>query len=636
LKESRLTVVLLINYRNYTFFIIVFTLAFIGWTWKSMHFAQVLVNVQHTKGLLVSSFGLMLIVISPLFFKISKWTYACSFTLYTLISFLLYADVIYQRYYHSLLSVQLIKQATQLNEVNDSVISLIKETDILYFADVLLLIVLFFYPLVKGAALHRARFGITLGVALIGFLIMKSTYAFLVEPNFTQQYKASRVGIIGVHAGETYQFYAQQAKAAEVFNNQDNVDQLQNIEEELKKRQEMQKNSPYFGDAKGNNLIMIQAESLNDYVVNLVVNNQEITPHLNDFIKKSSYYPNIYLQIGKGNTSDAEFVANNSLYPSENEGAYFAYEKKELQSLAQIFKKEGYQTSAVHGNDPNFWNRSIAYPAQGYDEFYSIEHPEIDSSDQIGLGISDRSMFQQMIPIWKEQSKKGPFYSFFITLSNHRPFKLTENEQLLNLPPTLKNTKVGDYLQNVRYADEAFGELIEGLKREELYENTVIAFYGDHYGLLQSESDVMIKTINVRNTQKEMFNIPLVIHRPTQTEGEVNKIIGSQMDIAPTLTSLFGIEQPLYQLGIDLSVKKEGYVGFRHETTPFTFFSKEYDFRMSPDGNFENGICASTSTGKKVEVQQCKKYYDRVRHEVEISDFLLRNNAIGRLLKEND
>jgi lipoteichoic acid synthase len=625
----------LFKYRNVIFLVLVFSLIYIGWTWKSIYFAQVLVDLQHTKGILLSSFGLVIIVLSPLLYKISKWTFAATFTLYVFISFLLYADVVYQRYYHSLLSLQMLKQATQLGEVNDSVTTLIKGIDVFYFVDIILLSSLFFFPLIKKSVKHGpSRFGMTFAIALIGFLIMKSTYAYIVEPNFTQQFKASRVGIVAMHAGETYQFFVQQAKAAEVFTNQENVDQLNAIANELKERQDLQKGSPYFGDAKGSNLIMIQAESLNDYVVNLVVNNQEVTPHLNAFIKESSYYPNIYLQIGKGNTSDAEFVSNNSLYPSENEGAYFAYEKKTLQSLAQVLKKEGFQTSAVHGNDPKFWNRTNAYPAQGYDEFYSIEHPDIDASNIIGLGISDKSMFRQMISIWKKQAEKGAFYSFFITLSNHRPFKLPENEQLLELPTDLNNTQVGDYLQNVRYADEAFGEFLSNLKKEGLYENTVIAFYGDHYGLLQSESVHMKKTINVRNTQKEMFNIPLVIHRPTQTEGEVNKVIGSQMDIAPTITSLFGIEQPLYQIGYDLNVKKEGYVGFRHDTTPFTFFSTEYDFRMSPDGVFENGICASTSTGKKVDNKNCKAFYDRVRHEVEISDFLLQNNAIERLLKK--
>jgi lipoteichoic acid synthase len=622
------------KYRNLLFLFIVGMILLIGWTWKSIYFSELLVDVRHTKGLLISSVGLLLIIISPLLYKITKWAYLVSFLLYASVSFLLYADVVYQRYYHSLLSIELFKQATQLGEVNDSVTSLMRATDILYFVDVLLLLVMFFYPLHQTAKKFRARFGISLGVALVGILIMKSIYTYLIDPDFTPPYKASRVGIVGMHVGETFHYYRQQAQAAEVFNQEENIDQLQQIKKELQKRQDLQKKSPYFGDAKGSNLIMIQAESLNDYVINLVVNNQEVTPHLNAFVKESSYYPNIYLQIGKGNTSDAEFVSNNSLYPSENEAAYFAYEKTTLQSLAQILKKEGYQTSAVHGNDPKFWNRLNAYPAQGYDEFYSIDHPDINSSKQLGLGISDKSMFDQMIPIWKKQSEKGPFYGFFITLSNHRPFKLPKEEQLLDLPQDLKNTQVGDYLQNVRYADEAFGMFISDLKKEGLYDDTVIAFYGDHYGLLQSESDLMKKTINIRNTQKEMFNIPLVIHRPTQSEGEVNKIIGSQMDIAPTLTSLFGIEQPLYQIGYDLNVKKEGYVGFRHETTPYTFFSTEYDFRMSPDGVFENGICASTSTGTKVDVSNCKAYYDRVRHEAELSDFLLQNNAIERLLNE--
>jgi phosphoglycerol transferase MdoB-like AlkP superfamily enzyme len=376
---------------------------------------------------------------------------------------------------------------------------------------------------------------------------------------------------------------------------------------------------------------MIQAESLNDFVVNLKVNGQEITPHLNEFIKENSYYPNTYLQIGRGNTSDAEFVANNSLYPSKKDGAYRTYEKGVFQSLGQIFKKEGYLTSAAHGNSPDFWNRKNAYPAQGFDIFYSKDHPEIDDSKILGLGIDDKNFFKQMVGIWEKQDKKGkPFYSFLITLSNHRPFELPKEFQQLDLPSHFDDTPVGDYLQNVHYADEAFGQLIAGLKKDGLYEKTVIVYYGDHYGLIPENAEQLKKDLGIDFNKKEMFNIPLVIHRPGQTP-EVNDVIASQMDIAPTVTSLFGIEQPLYQLGYDLNVKKEGYVGFRHEITPFSFFSDKYDFVMSLDGVFKNGVCTDAKTGQKVDVEKCRNNYNRVQYEVELSDFLLQYDSIEKL-----
>ncbi|MFC7373064.1 LTA synthase family protein [Fictibacillus iocasae] len=603
-----------------------------GWTFKNIYFATDMVGGAHKKGILLSSAGLALILVAPLVIRVNKKMYAITFFLYALLSFVLYADVVYQRYYHSLLSVEMLGQAGQAKAVNDSVISLMRNSDYLYALDVALLLLLFFYPLKKMDYKREGyRFSILFVFFVFGIGVMKYTYMSIVQDSYTEQLKAAKVGVLSTHISETYKSYMEKAAAAAAFNSEDNVKQLKKFEKELRKRQDTQKDSPYFGDAKGSNLLVIQAESLNDFVVNLKVDDQEITPHLNAFIKESSYYPNTYLQIGRGNTSDAEFVANNSLYPSKKDGAYRTYENGVFQSLAQILKREGYQTSAVHGNVADFWNRKNAYPAQGYDVFYSKEHPKIDDSSQVGLGISDSSMFQQMLPIWKEQDKNGSFYSFFVTLSNHRPFELPAEHQKLKLPEKMNNTPVGHYLQNVHYADVAFGELLDGLKKEGLYDNTVIAFYGDHYGLIPENADQLKAFIDVDFTKKEMFNIPLVIHRPTQTEGEVNEVVASQMDVAPTLTSLLGIEQPLYQLGYDLSVKKEGYVGFRHEITPYSFFSESVDFEMSLDGVFENGKCTDAKTGDRVDPEKCRPYYKRVQKEVEISDFLLQYNGIEQL-----
>ncbi|MFP3338857.1 LTA synthase family protein, partial [Micrococcus sp. SIMBA_131] len=125
-----------------------------------------------------------------------------------------------------------------------------------------------------------------------------------------------------------------------------------------------------FGMGENKNLVIVQGESLNDFVIGLKVNGEEITPNLNELIQKSHYFTNIYTQIGKGNTSDAEFIVNNSLFPAEKESGYSAYENAAFQSLPILLNEEAYRTSVAHGNDPDFWNRKAAYPAQGFDEFY--------------------------------------------------------------------------------------------------------------------------------------------------------------------------------------------------------------------------------------------------------------------------
>ena len=90
-------------------------------------------------------------------------------------------------------------------------------------------------------------------------------------------------------------------------------------------------------------------------------------------------------------------------------------------------------------------------------------------------------MFRQAVDILK--TKKQPFFSFMITLTNHIPYELDQSLASLKLKSSDEGSTFGNYLQTVRYTDEAFGKLIEYLKENDMYDNTVIAIYGDHQGM---------------------------------------------------------------------------------------------------------------------------------------------------------
>lgn len=59
-------------------------------------------------------------------------------------------------------------------------------------------------------------------------------------------------------------------------------------------------NKNLFGAAKGRNVILVSLESTQSFVINEKVNGKEITPFLNDFIKESYNFSNVYHQTGQG------------------------------------------------------------------------------------------------------------------------------------------------------------------------------------------------------------------------------------------------------------------------------------------------------------------------------------------------
>ena len=112
---------------------------------------------------------------------------------------------------------------------------------------------------------------------------------------------------------------------------------------------------------------------------------------------------------------------------------------------------------------------------------------------------------------------KSPFYSFLITLSSHHPYDLPSNYQELDLngyqDGTFKN-----YLQSVHYVDKAIGTFIEQLKKDGLWDESIVIFYGDHdSGLMKADSE--IAQFGGAKGEDLTFNqmkgeVPMFIHLP--------------------------------------------------------------------------------------------------------------------------
>src|SRR5690606_9603319 len=94
-----------------------------------------------------------------------------------------------------------------------------------------------------------------------------------------------------------------------------------------------------FGTAAGKNVIMIQMESFQNFLVNLSVDGQEITPNFNKLVNEHFYFNKFYQQVGQGNTSDAEYVVNTSLYIPPRGAATQMYADRELPSLPKLLEE---------------------------------------------------------------------------------------------------------------------------------------------------------------------------------------------------------------------------------------------------------------------------------------------------------
>lgn len=392
--------------------------------------------------------------------------------------------------------------------------------------------------------------------------------------------------------------------------------------------------SLYAGVARGMNLILIQVESLNDFVIGADYHGQELTPVLNQLIREDSlYFDRFYSTTGVGNTCDAEFVTLNSLYANDERECYRMYVDNTYNGLPWMLREEGYSTMTFHGYVKTFWNREEAYKNQGIEHYYSQE--ELEMTQKSGFGLTDKEMFRQAVDILK--TKQEPFFSFMITLTNHIPYDMPQSLATLELEPEDERTMFGRYLQTVHYTDEAIGDLIGYLKEAGLYDNTMIVLYGDHQGLNKETPEVyqsMTDYLGKPYDFDEMLKIPLIIHIPGLGEHKVITTVGGQIDTAPTIANLMDLDfrQP-YQFGHDLLNTGEGFIAQISYIGKGSYIDGNNDmiFAIGKDGTVEEGRALHIPDGGSMNVNAalCGENSDRAVELLDLCRKVLDHNLIA-------
>ncbi|WP_237167945.1 LTA synthase family protein [Paenibacillus yonginensis] len=454
-----------------------------------------------------------------------------------LLTGLFFAVIMYHKYYGVIATYHALQQVNQVTAVSNSVFSLLAPYYLLIFLDI---VVIGIY-LIRRARRNKHQEPprrTNRGLVSTVFVLALAVCLLNTWPNRASMNEIKKAEAMGILNYEAYTVLASQ-KENLVDPNQITQDKIN----ELKGTSKLE-NPVYFGQAKGKNLIIIQMESLQNFLINLKIDGQEITPNLNKLASESLYFPHFYQMVGQGNTSDAEFVVNTSFYIPPNEAATQNYPDKQLPSLPKLMQENNYDTATFHTNIVEFWNRGELYKALGWNRYYDQKF--YGTEDTVFFGPIDEVLYKKTLPeLQKMDAADKPFYAQVISMTAHHPFTIPHELDKIQLPERYQDTMVGDYLRAQNYADWALGQFIQGLKDTGIWDNSVIMLYGDHqglpkYSLSKKEMDLMEEIYGHEYGNIDMINIPLMISVP-DTEPQVIDHVGGEVDIMPTAANLLGI-----------------------------------------------------------------------------------------------
>lgn len=545
-------------------------------------------NFTYLKPLFMD-FGMILIFASLMFLfkkEKSQKKYLVGLSIFTTVVLIIHS--VYYTYYDSFASISLLATSAFVVDVGDAVVKkVLKLTDLLYLWQPIF--VYFYYVKEKkkksisrknGSSVDRKFSFINLFVT--GVLVLVITGLTVTPTEWSRFGKMwNRESVVSSFGVYTYQindiFQSLEPKINNLFGHDK---ALKKVTDYYSSNSSSESKNQYSDIFEGKNVIVIHAESLQTVALNRSFNGVEVAPTLNRLASEGIYFDNYYSEVGVGTSSDAEFTFSTSLMPSSNGTVFVNYFDRQYETIQKSFKKKGYYTFSMHGNTGDFWNRSTMHKNMGYDKFYSKSSFKIDET--IGLGLSDKSFFKQVVPKIQEISKNGkPFYGTLITLTNHTPWSdlklMDEYDTTWKVEVDgqevvrdyLSGTTLGDYFRSVHYMDQAFEQFINDMDAAGLLDNTVIVIYGDHDARISKKNyNLMYNYDPYTDSLKEEgdegyvdYNdyqykldkkVPFIIWTKDKKVTKKVSTATGMIDAYPILANLFGVENSHFQLGHDV------------------------------------------------------------------------------------
>lgn len=543
------------------------------------------------------------------------------------VTFVIIADMLFYRYFNDVLSMPLLTQASVVTSVKSSILNLLHISDMIFLLDLLIIPVVFFIG--KKAAQNGNRgygkrilrfvFALAIGLTLssYGILNLSKAQPEILDSFYDRVYIVQNIGLLSFHSVDAFKFIKSKDKEALPVSE----DKKKEILEFLKEKKDKKQSVPaLFGTGKDKNLIVIQVEALQGFVINRSVNGQEITPNLNKLIKNSLYFDNYYTETAGGGTSDAELLSNASMFPAKEGSAYIRFSGNDYYSLPKRLSEQGYLTSAMHAYKPGFWNRSVMYKTLGFDEFVNMNNFIQDEIS--GMGLTDKSFFRQSLEYIEKY--REPYYSFLITLSSHFPFDNDKKYYSSFDVGKYKDTFLGNYLEAIHYADEALGKFIEELEVRGLMDRSVLAIYGDHFAIPKDKKEYLAEFLGLKDMDNynwvKQQKVPLIIRVPGENYSGTKHIAGGGVDFMPTILNIMGVDSSnMPMLGWDLLNSSEGMVVLRNGS----FITDKYIYLTS------NGAAYEAESGKSYPIEKLEKEKELAAKHLEYSDIIIENNLVN-------
>lgn len=294
------------------------------------------------------------------------------------------------------------------------------------------------------------------------------------------------------------------------------------------------------GEIRPKNIIVIVMESVGARYLSLYGSRYDTTPNLVAEQKNALVFRNYYAPVGWTAYSLIALVLSQRPPMERYNEVSFRTNPGDAGSIAASLDRAGYRSAFMSSGDPN-WASPGFLERQGFSEIHRGQ--DLPGAAAISSwGTEDRFLFDSMLG-WIDAHRAEPFFLMAWTDQTHQPYKVAPGQNLVQFPTNGKDGEtLARYLGLIHATDAQVGRLLQGLRDRGLADDTLVVLTGDHG---ESFGEPHGGGGHGFTVYDEEVHVPLMLWNPRLfAGGGKSDVVGTHVDLAPTLLDVVGLPAP--------------------------------------------------------------------------------------------
>lgn len=342
------------------------------------------------------------------------------------------------------------------------------------------------------------------------------------------------------------------------------------------------------GAAAGRNVVVVVLESTAARYLKFLGASDDPTPNLTALARESIVFERAYAVYPE--SIKGLFATMCSRFPAFDVPAE-AHAATPCTSLAHVLGRSGYRTALFHSGRFMYLGMDAVLKNQGFDTLEDAG--AIGGQVESSFGVDETSAVRRILAWIDSTPASRPFFVTYLPVAGHHPYVATTPG------PFTDPGEFGAYKNAIYDGDRALGQLLDGLRKRQLDERTLVVIFGDHGEAFGQHDGNYAHTLFL---YEENVHVPLVISGTAGGAGAAGARVtrvASVIDVTPTILDLLGLAPVAGHQGASLLAPRDrmalfytdyalGWLGLRDGCWKYLFEvesrrSKLFDLCVDPN-----------------------------------------------------